>query len=323
MSTSMLSQVCRLSVLIVVLATGTQASGQASRTAELQQLTNDFGFQINMLRDFDRREAEERTRALAVVLDRWNSSTRTDADYEKMKQWLKASIHTTMPGSHDPLPQLPWFEQRLAAAPELPLPNEPRTSESETEPLPEPAPTIAQRVDPTPPAVAAEPPKAKSIWERHPAARPVDIVNPFEDDEPVATIAPSTPTTRVAMRPTGFSSTVEKPAIVGINTAELGARVRGYEHGLKGVEARMVASPNMSMDELLSVVRELRQLSSQREFVSMYLDMVALDHPEQAPELPTVANAKSMARQRLERLRRSDAGHAEAIDTLEQMLMGL
>ncbi len=332
MSTAMLTKIVRLCVMLVVVAAGSAASAQVSRTGELQQLANDFGFQINMLRDFDRRAAEERTRALAVVLDRWNSSTRTDADYQKMKSWLEGAIQATMPGSQDPLPQLPWFEARLASAPELPLPNEPNADEPGTDPqteraqLPEPTHTAAESPDATsdvtPEIPAAQPQReaVTSFWDRHPGARPLEIKDPFEDDEPLAA---TSATPRVAMRPTGFSTAGDSTSDVGINTAELGARVRGFVHGLRGIEARLVASPDMSLEELLGVVRELRQLSSQRDFVGMYLDVVSLDNPDQAPDLPSTNHAKALVKDRLKRLRQTDSDHAAAINSLETMLLGL
>ena len=341
MSNSMFFRFLRLAVATLILTLGAPTFGQTGDTGQLQQLVNDFGFQLNMLRDFDGRAAEERTRALAVALDRWNSSTRTDADYQKMKQWLDAAIDATMPGSKDPLPALPWFEKRLAEAPQLPLPNEPQVAEAPAEEAPEPAATAGHRIannpqakgeperQPTPErpapapaaaAAAAESPQVASFWQRHPGARPLKLENPFEDDEPLAT---TSLTKRVAMRPTAFSSTSDAPSTVGVNTAELSARVRGYTHGLKGVEARLVASPTMSMEELLSVVRELRQLASQRDFVSMYLDVVALDHPDQVPQLPTLDDAKSMAQQRIEQLRKRDTGHTAAMESLQQMLSDL
>jgi len=112
--------------------------------------------------------------------------------------------------------------------------------------------------------------------------------------------APATsPTPRVVMRPAGLSTSVSKSSQVRVNVAELGARVRGYVQGLRRVEAQLVASPRMSIEELLLVAQELQQLANQRGFVSLYLDGLAGDDSILPAELPTLEAAKAMVEAKL------------------------
>lgn len=331
-----------LSILLLTTSLTSVASAQES-SSDLQPLVNQLGDQIRMIRQRNGRDASERTQQLAIALDRWNHSTQTAGDAELMREWLETSLRRSLPGTTKPMPELPWFAERIAPpsqeAPSPVIAQETPSQPEAVEPVasgpvattaPEPA-----TAEPATPKVAtiaeqpkdevktAEPPveiteteQVASVWQRHPSAKPIDLGNPFADDQ---TVAAAERTPRVAMRPAGLS---KSPASndVDINVAELNARVQGYVHGLRGVEARLVSSRSMTLDELMPVVRELDQLAKQRAFVEIYLDAVALDHPGKTPELPTLSRAKALASDRLTQLRQTDHEHTAAIESLEASL---
>ena len=88
-----------------------------------------------------------------------------------------------------------------------------------------------------------------------------------------------------------------------MNLGELKARVRGFSHGLRGVEAKL-ASPKLSTTELLLAARELHQLASQREFLSLYLQAEKV-------QLPSLDDAKAMMQEHLEAIK-SPPSHRKA-----------
>ncbi len=291
------------SIGLLVAVFASPAAAQADRTAELQQLVDDFGYQLKLIRLLDPSASEERMRQLAIARDRWNTSTRTEADAETMRQWLVDSIQASMPGSLEPMPELPWFEQRLAkakttAAPDSSPPpvsdtRQPVTTRRPTEPQPVVAPKPAPVSDTKPSAAVAE------AWKQHPGAKPIDLGDPFADDQPLANS--STATRRIAMRPTPVAA---RPAStkVEINVAELGARVRGYVHGLRGVEARLLRSPTMTTNDLLLATRELMQLAEQRKFVSLYLNALSDADRARAGNLPSLDDAKALIAKQVDTL---------------------
>ncbi len=318
---------------ILVTLCGRPAAAQADRSSELQGLVNDLGYQLELVEQFDRPAAERRSRQLAIALDRWNTSTRNQQDFEIMQQWLQQSIQASLPGRAKAIPELPWFSQRLARQEHVRTPpqdDEPLATDSRSAgksipqsfaPVlpPQPAvPNEEQQVGPAQVAPAESKGAVASAWKRHPAARPIDLGNPFADDQPLA--AGNTSTARVAMRPVPLAVRPASSTRVDINVAELGARVRGYVHGLRGVEARLLASPDMTSEELLGAVRELKQLAGQREFVSLYLEALAPTEKSRTAELPSPNQAKVIVNERLESLRRAGQLTTGAAETLESLL---
>lgn len=339
---AMLSRI--LSLLLLLTVSLSEVASAQEPSSDLQPLVNQLGDQIRMIRQRNGRDANERTQQLAIALDRWNSSTKTAEDVRQMRDWLEASLQSSLPGATKSMPQLPWFAERIAspnteaAAPVVAqdTPAQPETIEpaapkpaSPSKPEPstvaeQPAPAVEMPKPVAPESVVSNPkvePKVEpqdeaSVWQRHPSAKPIDLGNPFADDETVVT---TERTPRVAMRPAGLS---KSPVMndVDINVAELNARVQGYVHGLRGVEAKLVSSRSMTLDQLMPVIRELDQLAKQRDFVEIYLDAVELDHPGKTPELPTLSRAKALASDRLTQLRATDRDHAAAIESLEAKL---
>lgn len=345
------------------------ARGQADRSGELQQLVNDLHYQISVLNRFDRRAGEERMQQLRHAIVAWNQAEGGDDDFRVMQEWLQEALRASLPGPSQTMPDPPVFAARPprpeaprvvqrqppretfapppVQAPEPVLDSEsgsvvqrdaaeeppatasedapPPTSDEAAEGLPIGDPLVtAPRA--TPPKSIAAPHPERDVWQDHPAAQPVDLGNPFRDDPPSGEV-------QVAMRPAGLTSEAAVPD-VRINIAELGARVRGYVHGLRGVEAKLVAKPKMTPEELLLTTRELQQLAQQHEFVSLYLESLTTDELRQVPELPGHNRAKALVEQRLTELKRSppandlfDQVFADtpdpAVEKIEELLRGI
>lgn len=325
-----------VTVAVVAAAFAAPAAGQTDRSSELQQLVSDLDYQLNLVQQFDRLAAEKRRGQLARAIKLWNASPRTEADFELMQQWLQDAIRASMPGLSQGAPRLPLFTK--------PAPKPLQTPQSAAEPAL--AEKSAEAIPPTRPIAKAPPaklnrptakllPKEKNHKRRvikapgmtndTPAhASQPKLGNPFIDDpisEVFPTIAqpssalkqsttdtPASRSSRVVMRPAGLSSPVGQGTQVKVNVAELGARVRGYVHGLRGVEARLVAAPDMPAEELLLLSRELLQLASQREFLSLYLDGIAAGDSILPAELPPLDTAKAMVEARVDELSQPAGG---------------
>ena len=54
-------------------------------------------------------ERELRHEQLAAAVNAWRAAPRTDANYERLNNWLRAAIRSSMPGSREALPPLPIF----------------------------------------------------------------------------------------------------------------------------------------------------------------------------------------------------------------------
>lgn len=301
----------------LLLAQPATALAQADRASELQRLVDDLGYQLQQAQQQDEREAQRRLRQLAIALDRWNHSGRSQDSFRTMQQWLIDSIQSSLPGQPTPMPELPWFGQRVVV-------ESPQRSEAVSTPPPaakhesEPSKSASQvalapREEMAPKASPAK--AVAALLEEHPASQPIDLGDPFVDDEPQS---PAPAAKRIAMRPMAVS--MAQPASrVDVNVAELGARIRGYVHGLRAVEARLMASGDFAADDLARVIRELRELAGQRELVTMYLGALTPEAAARTPELPVPSHAKAMAAEHIDRIRSAGENRAAA-DTLQAML---
>ncbi|WP_145251424.1 hypothetical protein [Aeoliella mucimassa] len=341
-------------LLVLALASFSVAQPVASsdRSDQLQRLVNALGEQIALVRTRDERVADLRLKMLAYALDEWNASGRTDEDFAAMQTWLEKSIDSAMSGGRRRMPVVPMFSvPQVAEAVPAPSPasdEEPIktfATEDTTPSEPAPAETAPSLPATTGPSLAAATPdeaatavpsqpaerrdpsrqatpkkQTASIWQRHPAAQPIDLSDPFGDEGPAE---PSSNESRVVMRPAAMSSLTPAKTRVEVNVMELGARVKGYIHGLRGVEARLLANDEMSADELLIVVRELRQLSNQRDLLSLYLETEALESSTQPTELPTVEHARRMINRRLEQLQEAGESDRKVLDATEAELIGV
>lgn len=310
---------------------------QQDRSGELQGLVNALGSQLDRVGKVDGREADKRRDQLREVLDRWNDSPRSDDDYRAMEAWLRTAIRASLAGHSRRMPELPEFNDRTAPQEPLPMPEEPTRNEppavAEPQPVAEVQPKDPLEVEPPAAAEADqamdEPAESTatvdaspSVWQQHPAAQPIDLGDPFVDDSQVAD-APLTQ--RTVLRPAIEPS---RPSVssVSVNAAELKARVRGYVRGLRGIEARLVSDRDLDVDQLMSLVRELQNLSDQRDFVSLYLDTMDSDTMDSATtrsrNLPSMGDSKALIAKRLDR-HAGDPEKAAAVESLRSALRRL
>jgi hypothetical protein len=63
-------------------------------------------------------EGESRKAQLMAVVAAWRSAPRTEANNERLNNWLRAAIRASMPGSHDPLPPAPSFASTAQPKPD-------------------------------------------------------------------------------------------------------------------------------------------------------------------------------------------------------------
>lgn len=305
-----------------VSAQSTEATGSRDRAAELQQLADALAHQIGMLQRFDRPTAEAIYFRLGEAIDAWEDAGRTDDDFQKMQQWLKSALASTMPGARRTLPPVPEFSAlpptTVARSGVPTTPGEPAqggpdaTLERKTSPQQAPLAgglALESSAVATPEVVVAggrievsESPEVlpqTSLWARHPATRPVDLGNPFTDD-PLGN--ERTPAEQVVLRPRTTSPPSMQSAMQ-VNLAALGARTRGYNRGLRAIEARLVASPDMPAEELLLLTVELRELVAQRDLVAMHLESLPADLASQASQPASPDDVKSLIEARARQLR--------------------
>jgi hypothetical protein len=108
-------------------------------------------------------EGENRQAQLNAVVTAWRSAPRTEANNERLTNWLRAAIRSSMPGSRDPLPPAPSFATSGEADKRTPAKAKPES---------------VRAPEPTPAAEVTTQPKAES-----PKAGSADSqVDPFRDD---------------------------------------------------------------------------------------------------------------------------------------------
>jgi hypothetical protein len=93
-------------------------------------------------------EGESRQVQLNAVVTAWRSAPRTDANNERLNNWLRAAIRSSMPGSRDPLPPAPSFATTAKVKPDTVRAPEPtRAVEVTTQPKAD-SPKSDSQVDP-------------------------------------------------------------------------------------------------------------------------------------------------------------------------------
>jgi hypothetical protein len=126
------------------------------------------------------------------------------------------------------------------------------------------------------------------------------------DEQPTLPPGDSTPTdslknARVVLRPMAIETT--RDDAVGINLAALAARIRGHDRGLRGIEARLIANPNLPAEDLLLLAKELETLAEQRKLIDLYVEAL---NPAERTRVSPPASAEDLKRligERASRLR--------------------
>jgi hypothetical protein len=89
-----------------------QAAAQRTAPASsLQALVNDVAAQIQLAYRQDPAERQRRHAELAAAVAAWRAGERSAANNRLLGEWLRAAIRSSMPGSTDPLPELPEFSR--------------------------------------------------------------------------------------------------------------------------------------------------------------------------------------------------------------------
>jgi hypothetical protein len=103
----------------------------AASPGQLQSLVNDAVAQIQLSYRRNPAELHERYQSIGQAVAAWNKSSRSEADGERLAEWLRQAMRGSMPGSEEPLPPVPEFERPTPPAEEMPIPTRPT-------PLPQP-----------------------------------------------------------------------------------------------------------------------------------------------------------------------------------------
>jgi hypothetical protein len=179
-------------IAIVAVAIVWLAPASAGAAEKLQVLVNDTAAQIQLAYRRHPDEQAARREQLAAVLAAWRAAPRNEANNERLANWLRAAIHSSMPGSNEPLPPTPSFAAVVKVEPRsqpqlAPQPTEPRAPqvrEGETRSA-ETQPVEAAKVE-SPPAPVESQPTAATAEKQSPTetvAEPKsEHDDPFRDD---------------------------------------------------------------------------------------------------------------------------------------------
>ncbi len=275
--TAMISTV----VAVVILAGGVTAyQSHHAANDDVVQLESDFRFQLEVGFRHNVRERARRLTQLDKVSKAWQQSPKSDADREKLADWLLEATIRSMPGAVEELPAIPVFgaTQPEVKKPKEPLPIQPtldilddpplsaREADLQVEQKPEIAPVPTASV-PAPLPAAETPQVAQpAVSSSPPPERPIEIV-------------PSNPT---ATNPTNDDVVTEQlpqpvasaPLPVQVNLSELAARIAGYNAGLDEVEFALSRIKSDDFRSLSKQINELEQLSRDYQFVSLYYQLL-------------------------------------------------
>jgi hypothetical protein len=99
------------SVLLGAAASFAQTPASTSR---LQSLVNDTAAQLQLVYRHNRAEHQRRREQLVEAIAAWRTAERSSANNERLADWLRDAIRSSMPGSREQLPPLPEFSQSPA-----------------------------------------------------------------------------------------------------------------------------------------------------------------------------------------------------------------
>lgn len=334
----LLSAVAMLSQAVLP-SKGLAQANTANSAAQMQSSVDDLALQLRLT--FRNRNSEFKSRyaILAEALDRWNQSTRSDADLRTMQAWLDDATRASIPGSRRAMPAPPEFakvspnpkfsgpavEQPSlenaepidkassgnASNSQRPSSEQPIISGGQTKPsievLPESRSVVQQRKAPARKAetpIAATKPKRTR---RHPGSTPIDWSSadwsdPFVDDP-----LPTNPNSRIA-RTTRFKPASASRPAVKVNLSELSARIRGYGRALELIEADLMMADDATGFRLAGIVRELDEAFSQRELLELYLGGLSEIERMALPDMAESAETVRMLQRRVSERRQSLSG---------------
>ena len=241
-SSERLTAVVSTLVAIAILAAGVTAhqSHNAPRD-ELAQMESDLRFQLDQAFRHDEGERTRRIDQLEATMQAWNDVPHSQENQKMLASWLLESTIRSMPGTTQPLPSIPVFNQPQAAT----------TSQPATVSL-----TSQQSLDPS---VATK----ESASATEPDPRQSESQSPVQKAHPPKSRLAST-----ALPPDELPSPDPKP--VKINLTELSARIAGYHEGLDQIETTLLLAETADIELLEHQTQRLEQLTRDFRFVRLY-----------------------------------------------------
>ncbi|QDS97609.1 hypothetical protein [Adhaeretor mobilis] len=310
-------------------------------TGGLVQLESELMTQLDLAYRHDTPLLEQRVEQFNGVLQKWQQATPSAERDEKLARWIRDAMARSMPGSNRPLPETPIFETRPVAPlnvaqtkivesktttpPTDILTDEPSRFDTNTTPTykPDLAMLPLSEIE-----VAADDEAESDVQVEYVAAREWnedrEHENLFQEPEfdearPGQTQAELTQKSVIVRH-----RTLGEPA-VDFNLRELSARIAGYHEGLAEIEAALVNHSADDSQELVTLVESLEQLDSQRQFVSLYYDLLS-DRQRMFLATPrSLEPVVARVQKRLDRSERSADGDflrpfdGEAQERLEQL----
>lgn len=179
----------------IVMFDAAAAYSQDHSPTRLQPLLNDAVAQLEISYRYDWTELERRYQIVSQAVVAWNKSSRDAVNNQRLADWLRAVMQSSMPGSQQALPPIPEFETEPVETEPLPTPSVDRPQAAPESPTESAgaehadtradAPTGASLEEPaattTPtPAEPMETPSAQTMDVRKPVV--VDEGDPFRDD---------------------------------------------------------------------------------------------------------------------------------------------
>jgi hypothetical protein len=112
--------------------TASAAPTPATQRERLPSLAIEATAQFELAFRANPSQGEVRKQQLEAVVAAWRAAPRNDANNERLSNWLRAAIRTSMPGAHDELPASPTFVD--ATGREMQRPAKPATIARTPEP---------------------------------------------------------------------------------------------------------------------------------------------------------------------------------------------
>lgn len=329
-----------------------------SATAQMQSSVDDLALQLRLTFRGRKSEFDARYATLAEALERWNQSSRTDADMRTMQSWLDDATRASIPGSGRRMPQPPSFEIASSSPPAIeslpsgtepagvvydgdyqnqpqeviqsepagPALNDPLAesapSESLIEVIPEPtqASEPASVVQSEPQTDVSQQPQPSQAAKRHPGSAPINWSGADWSDPFVDDPLPQNPNSRIA-RTTRFKPASSSTPAVKVNLTELSARIRGYRRALSFIEADLMVAENATGFRLAGILRELDAAQTQRELLEMYLAGLSEIERMAVPDLPPSSEVLRLVKQRTEERRQALSGTTGAAAEAEAAVL--
>jgi hypothetical protein len=95
--------------------TAIRTSG-TSEVSRLQVLVNDAAWQVQLSYRSDATERNRRREQIELTIAAWQAAARNKLNDERLAEWLRGTIRSSMPGSREALPALPEFETAWTGA---------------------------------------------------------------------------------------------------------------------------------------------------------------------------------------------------------------